>query len=256
MPRVAMDTVSGVARIIAIMETLAGHEGLTTSNVARLLSLPKSSTSYILRDLERLGYLSRSENGGYKLSSKVAQLGRSVAAVSEVRKLALPIMSRIVERTGLVACLAIPDGGETVVILKAGDPSFRIDDYVSARMDIHATAAGKALLAQLPVRERNVVVSRAGLRRWTPNTITALPRLTDEVEVVRTRGYATDLEESASGIRCVAAPIFGPFRKATASLAVAGRSGQLDDSYLARVGTLVREAASMISDQLESIASE
>ncbi len=44
----------------------------------------------------------------------------------------------------------------------------------------------------------------------TPNTITDLDVLADELERVRERGYAYDHEETLVGLCCVAAPIYDP----------------------------------------------
>jgi len=250
MPRVTKNATAGVDRVFAVMETVASHGGMNLSDIARVLNLPKSSISYILHDLERLGYLLRHQNGGYKLSGKVVELGQTASVISEVQKLAVPVLHRIVERTGLSACLARLDGGEVLMLQKVDAPAFHLDDYVRPRIDVHATASGKTLLASLPEREREVVVSHVGMRCWTPNTITTLARFSNELQQVRGRGYATDFEEFAHGLRCVAAPIFDPLGKVRASIAVAGRPNQITDSSIPRIGVLVREAARMISDQL------
>jgi IclR family KDG regulon transcriptional repressor len=48
-----------------------------------------------------------------------------------------------------------------------------------------------------------------GMPELTPNTITTLDALADELERVREQGYACDNEETLIGLRCVAAPIYG-----------------------------------------------
>ena len=49
--------------------------------------------------------------------------------------------------------------------------------------------------------------SRTGLAALTPNTITDLRQLRAELEQVRLRGYALDIEEAVLELCCVAAPI-------------------------------------------------
>ena len=47
-----------VERALAILEAVAQRtDGLTNSDLSRRLDIPKSSASYILRTLERRGYL-------------------------------------------------------------------------------------------------------------------------------------------------------------------------------------------------------
>jgi DNA-binding IclR family transcriptional regulator len=250
MPRVSANPANNVERVLLVMETLAGNSGLTISEIGRMVNLPKSSASYVLHTLERIGYVLRDADSRYRLSNKVTNLRQSTVAVSELRTMALPILTRIVERTKLIACLAVLDGGEALYVHKVDAPSIRIDDYVRPRMDTHATAAGKALLAYLPEREVEVVVGHSGLRRWTCNTITARDRFAAELQQTRNRGYALDSEEYARGLRCVAAPIFGALGNPEACVGVAGRPEQLSDNLVAQVGVLVRESARMLSEQL------
>ncbi len=250
MPRVSANPANNVERVLLVMEALASHSGLTISDVARMVNLPKSSASYVLQSLVRTGYVLRDADSRYRLSNKVTSLGRSRVAVSELRTIALPVLTRIVERTKLIACLAVLDGGEALFVHKVDAPSIRIDDYVSPRMDTHATAAGKALLAYLPEREVEVVVGHSGLRRWTYNTITARDRFAVELQQTRDRGYALDSEEYARGLRCVAAPIFGALGNPEACVGIAGRPEQLSDNLVTTLGRLVRESALMLSEQL------
>jgi DNA-binding IclR family transcriptional regulator len=61
---------TAVERALAILEAVAQRSGgMTNSEISRRLQIPKSSTSYILRTLERHGYLHRERpSGKYKLS--------------------------------------------------------------------------------------------------------------------------------------------------------------------------------------------
>jgi DNA-binding IclR family transcriptional regulator len=52
------------------------------------------------------------------------------------------------------------------------------------------------------------LLEHQGMPTLTPNTITDLDLLADELERVRERGYAYDHEETLVGLCCVAAPIY------------------------------------------------
>ncbi|MGF1470430.1 MAG: IclR family transcriptional regulator [Rubrobacteraceae bacterium] len=70
----------------------------------------------------------------------------------------------------------------------------------------HGSAIGKALLAHCP-REEVTLYFREHIPALTPNTITSLDVLHEDLTVVRERGFALDLEEMMLGLCCVAAPI-------------------------------------------------
>ena len=66
-----------VERALNILEAAAQRrDGMTNSEISRKLAIPKSSASYILRTLERRGYLRReAETGRYRLGLKILSLG-------------------------------------------------------------------------------------------------------------------------------------------------------------------------------------
>jgi len=59
-----------------------------------------------------------------------------------------------------------------------------------------------------------------GLVRFTPHTTTEEFVLNKELELVRARGYATDLEESVLGGCCLSAPVFASEHRAVAALSI------------------------------------
>ncbi|MGH9755719.1 MAG: helix-turn-helix domain-containing protein, partial [Blastocatellia bacterium] len=65
-----------VERALTILEALAERDnGMTNAEISRRLEIPKSSASYILRALERRGYLRRDgETNKYRLGLKALSL--------------------------------------------------------------------------------------------------------------------------------------------------------------------------------------
>ncbi len=249
--RAPQDTPStAVERALAILEAVAQRaDGLTNSDLSRRLGIPKSSASYILRTLERRGYLRReAESGKYRLGLKVLSLGREVLAGLDIKKVALPVLRALVERTQLTTHLAVLDHGEAVYIEKVEGPGFiKMDTWVGRRMHVHSTSVGKALVAHLSKAEVEAIVHGHGLKKRTPRTITGLGRFLAELDKVRAQGYAVDDEENSLGARCLGAPVFGVLGNVEAAVGVSGTTTQIDDSSLPRIAELVKEAARKIS---------
>lgn len=244
---------TAVDRALGILEALAEpSRGLTNSELSRRLGMPKSSASYLLRALERRGYVRRdAESGRYRPGLKVLSLTREVLSGMGIREAAQPILRQLVERSGLTAHLAVLDLGQAVYIEKVEAPGFiKMNTWVGRRMDVHATSVGKALVAGLPAPELEALVRERGLRKRTPKTLTSLPRLAKELEKVRAQGYAVDDEENNLGVRCVGAPVVGPAGEVQAAVGVSGTTGQVNRESLARIAELVQEAARKISRQL------
>lgn len=89
-------------------------------------------------------------------------------------------------------------------------------------LPMHCTGCGKAMLAFLPQEEIEHILDTEGLPAFTPNTITDRQTLYQELEEIRSRGYAIDYEEETLGVRCVAAPIRNAQGYPTAAISISG----------------------------------
>src|SRR5256884_8398983 len=169
-----------VERAFNILEA-APHrrDGLTNSEISRKLGIPKSSASYILRTLERRGYLRRdAETGRYRLGLKILSLGGDAQANLDIADVALPFMRTLVEKIHMTVHLAVLDQGEAVYIEKVEAPGFfKVNTWGGRRMFLHFTSVGKCLLAWLPKHEVETIAKQQGLKKRTPETITSMPKL-------------------------------------------------------------------------------
>ncbi len=242
-----------VDRALAILEAAAQRPGgLTNSDISRRLGVPKSSASYILRTLERRGYLRRdADSGKYRLGLKVLSLGRDALTGLDLGALAVPALRALVERTQLTAHLAVLDHGEAVYVEKVDAPGFiKMDTWVGRRMCVHSTSVGKALVAHLGKAEIEAIVREQGLKKRTPRTITTLHGLLAELETVRAQGYAVDDEENNPGARCIAAPVMNSLGEVQAAVGLSGASSQVEHEAMPRLAGLVRECARRLSREL------
>lgn len=242
-----------VERALAMLERVAdASNGLSNSELARALDIPKSSASYILRTLERRGYLSRDrESGRYRLGLRILSLSRGVMSHLDIRQIALPHLKAVVEKTHLTCHLAILDAGEAVYVEKVDAPGFiKMDTWVGRRMKVHSTSVGKSLVAWLPEDEVLAILERHGMERRTPKTIVTARRYVSELQRVRDNGFAVDDEENNPGARCVGVPIFDAPNHVAAALGLSGTSSQVTRDNVSKLAEILRDAARRISRQL------
>ncbi len=245
---------TAVERALNILEAAAQRrEGLTNSEISRKLGIPKSSASYILRTLEKRGYLRReAETGRYRLGLKILSLGGDVQSNLDIADVALPFMRSIVEKIHLTVHLAVLDQGEAVYIEKVEAPGFfKVNTWVGRRMFLHSTSVGKCLLACLPKHDVEALVRQQGLKKRTPKTITTMTKLLAELEHTKQSGYAVDDEENSLGARCLGAPIFDALGNVTAALGASGTLTQMDESNMPKIIEALKETARRISRQLQ-----
>jgi IclR family transcriptional regulator, KDG regulon repressor len=246
--------VTAVERALNILEAAANRrDGLTNSEISHKLGIPKSSASYILRTLDRRGYLRRdAETGRYRLGLKVLSLGGDARANLDLAEVALPFMRGLLDRIHLTIHLAVLDQGEAVYIEKVEAPGFfKVNTWVGRRMYLHSTSVGKCLLAWLPKQEVEALLRQQGMKKRTPKTITSVARLSTELEHVRERGHAIDDEENSVGARCLGAPIFDAMGNVVAALGVSGTLTQMDEESMVKIVEALKETARRISRQLQ-----
>jgi IclR family transcriptional regulator, KDG regulon repressor len=244
---------TAVERALNILEAAANRrDGMTNSEISHKLGIPKSSASYILRTLDRRGYLRRDvETGRYRLGLKVLSLGGDARANLDLAEVALPFMRALQERIHLTIHLAVLDQGEAVYIEKVEAPGFfKVNTWVGRRMYLHSTSVGKSLLAWLPKHEVETLLRQQGMKKRTPKTISSVAKLVADLEHVREQGYALDDEENSLGARCVGAPIFDAAGSVIASLGVSGTLTQMDEENIVKIVDALKETARRISRQV------
>jgi IclR family acetate operon transcriptional repressor len=146
--------------------------------------------------------------------------------------------------------LAIPSGDEVVYIAKVDSPhSVRMASQIGALNPMHCTALGKAILAHYASDRVDGIIAK-GLPRRTSHTLTTPERLRDELERVRSKGFATDDQENELGVRCTGAPIFDYTGKVVGAISVSGPAGRITQESSLEMGPLVKDAALEISRRM------
>jgi DNA-binding IclR family transcriptional regulator len=253
MPAQKQSPATAVERALGILEAIArAANGLTNSEISRALGIPKSTASYILHCLERRGYLRRESPGGkYRLGLKVLDLSQGLLKSLDLRELARPVLSALVQRVHLTTHLAVLENGEAVYIERAEAPGFiKMDTWVGRRMFVHSTSVGKVLVAWRPKDEVEQILTEHGMKKRTPKTISVAAKYMLELERVRTEGYGLDDEENSVGARCIAAPVFNGRGQVEAAIGVSGTIAMVNADTSPKIIAAVKDAAQKISAQL------
>jgi DNA-binding IclR family transcriptional regulator len=163
---------------------------------------------------------------------------------------ALPFMSDLYEATRENVHLAVLDGTEVLYMEKlSGRHAVPVRTRRGGRLPLHATAAGKVLLAHAPESLFRETVA-AGLHRYTAHTIIAPGHLRRALTEIRRTGIGYAREELTVGSHSVASAVLDADGTAVAALSVTLRSGR----DLRRLGPAVRTAAISVSRGLQERA--
>jgi DNA-binding IclR family transcriptional regulator len=212
--------VGSVTRALALLDALAESEsGLGVNELARRIGVNASTASRLLATLERGGLVERSSGGPYRLGLRLVALSDRVLARLDVRELARPWLSSLVQETGETATLSVPGADEAITVDFVPGPSSVVSMARLGRPSVsHATAAGKVMLAfgdASPSRQ-------SPLTAYTERTITDPDALVRELAAVRERGIAEAVGEREPDLAAMAAPVLG---RGEALVAIIGLQG-------------------------------
>lgn len=259
MPSLKTPSVPTVERTLAILELLAGTgRGLALAELARQMSLPKSSAHCLLLTLERGGYVYRKERTGrYVLGLKLFGLANMALSGLKMREQATPFLRALVQRTHLTAHMAILEQGEIILVERIEAPeSFPLATWIGKRMDMHCTALGKVLAASLGEEELDKLVRRRPLLRHNDNTIVSPRKLKEELARVRQLGFAVDDEEEEIGERCIGVPVLDGNGRTLAAISITGSTSQITGDNITQYTEHVKRTAADISAIQEGVSSE
>jgi IclR family transcriptional regulator, KDG regulon repressor len=257
---------NSLERALILLKTVEQTPGgLTNSEISRRLKIPKSTVSYILRRLEREGYVVEDEaTGRYKIGLATVALAHGALRETGIRSVAEPALYKLTSETGLSAGIGVLERGRVLLVDRVEGPQFVSDALeapvrgrtryrvreqrdIGRELPAHSTALGKVLLAYRSRAEVLGILAQQGLERSTFKTITSRTRLLAELEAVRKRKYAVSDEETYLGLRALSVPIFDVAGAVRAAVSVNGdpRAPAWDD--LSRLIGMVAAAGRDIS---------
>ena len=205
--------VPAAARAMSVFEAFAQHRReLTNAEVAKFLGVAESSSSDVLHTLQELGYLTRTAGSRRfyptsRLRALVSSLDENDALANAGRE-AIALVARQLGETSL--CGVLRGHHVEVLGIEQGDFALRYILEPGARIGLHVSGLGKALLAALPPADARALLAARPLKQVTPHSVVDPAVLMRQLRDVRVRGYARVEDEGTDGV---------------AALGIAGRVG-------------------------------
>ena len=197
--------VKSAERTVKILETLAASPTkLTLSELQERMGYPRSSLHALVRTLRELKWVEADESGSafgvgpHALLSGTAYLDRDPAL-----RFAYETLEDLRTEVGHTIHYARRDDSH---VLYLASRESREAARVGRRLPAHVTGLGQALLAELTEAEVDTLLPDT-LEAVTPNTITGRAALHAELDAVRRRGWACEIEQGAPGVACVAVAV-------------------------------------------------
>lgn len=109
---------------LAVLELLATRDGLTLTEISRILDRSISEIFRTMQVLEFRGYAACDARGGYRLTSRLFTLGLSHAPVKTQLEAALPVMRRLAAAISQSCHLVVPSGGDVIIVARVESPDY------------------------------------------------------------------------------------------------------------------------------------
>jgi IclR family acetate operon transcriptional repressor len=240
--------VQSVDRAISILEVIARKGSLGVTAIARELNLNKTTVFRLLATLESRGLVEQNEERGeYRLGFTASMLAAGANRQPDTVAVCRPYAVQLANQVGETVNLAVLDGRDVMTLDQvAGGSSIGMIDWVGRRAPLHATAAGKVLLADLSAAERDKLLPDP-LPRYTEHTIVDRKILDAQLATARAEGVAYTYEEHEIGLVAMGAPVRRLDGVVIASLNLSWPSYRVTDELLPDLRKALVEAARQVS---------
>jgi DNA-binding IclR family transcriptional regulator len=194
------------------------------------VGLPKSTTSRLVGALERQGLVERLGTRGRLRPGPVLLRYASRDASQALVALAQPSLRRLADASGETINLAVP-GPEGVEHLAQEDTAHLVGvtDWVGLRVPFELAANGKCFLA------------------FGGGEI-------EDAALIRSRGYATSIDELEVGLSALSAPVLAADGTAIAALSISGPTSRLTAERIEELAPLLRDEAAILTRRLRGAA--
>ena len=191
--------VAAVDRALSILDAFADDDRkLTLAELAKRTGLYKSTVIRLAKSLEKSRYLLRSEDGTYRLGSKVLSLGALYQKHFGTADIVPPILREIVDELHEGASFYVRDEAQRLCLHRIESPrAVRDSIHVGDRLPLTVGAAG------------HVILAFSGLTG-------------ERYDQIRKNMHAASFGERDPETAAVACPVFGADQKFLGALSVSG----------------------------------
>jgi DNA-binding IclR family transcriptional regulator len=227
--RGAAEPVQTVETALSVYEALKQLDGAGVSTLATELDLAKSTVHRHLNTLDGLEWVVR-RGDVYYPSLGVLEFAEYARNRRREYRMAERKVAELAAETDERAQFLVEEHGRGIYVHRDwGRKAVQTDPGIGKSAPLHATAAGKAILAHLPRPDVEEILDWRGLPRLTDNTVTDRETLFEELERVRDRGYSLNDAEKLDGVRAVGVVIRRPSGQVVGALSVSGPAHRLVD---------------------------
>jgi len=222
-PRRLITTIERAADVLRLF-TEPDNGDLGVTEIANHLELSKAVVHRVLTTLAAKGFVETDDvSHRYRLGPMALALGVAYLDRIDLRELAMPRLRQLSERTNETATLSLRYGDERMYVDQVTpNREVKMTVALGRSFPLHAGSSSKAFLAFLPAEFQYRYLRDCDLEPLTDRTITEADQLRQDLDRIRTRGYAISFGERQAGAGSIAAPVLDHRGQPAAAISICG----------------------------------
>lgn len=241
-------------RVINILEIVSKNsEKLTFSEIAKLLDIPKSTLSPILKTLVELELITLNPlSQTYTIGLTSFQIGQAYLKNINGLDIIKSHMTIITNLCNETCQLGINHNNEVLYLMKVESPHpIKLMSSIGRNLPLYCTGLGRVLLCNYTSSQIRKLYSKP-LMKFTEKTIVDVEKLVEIVENAKKNGYAKEIAEVTNDACCIAVPIVIN-GKIQAALGISFPIFKANDEYLDKLITILQEHSELIKNEFTSL---
>jgi IclR family KDG regulon transcriptional repressor len=244
---------STLANAVSVLRLFsADRVDISVTDVSRLLAMPKSSASRLLKAMREAGLVAHvGSTPRYRVGHLLFEVARLHRVNSTLIGLTDQYLAAICRETGHTGYVSILNGRDVLVIrLHPGSHALRVVTPLGSRAPAFATATGRTLLARFGAEEIRTLYPEP-LAPPSPNTPQELSELLSALEEVRQRGWCEAVDEAIPGVGSIAVSVADAENAETLSFCLSYSAPLVPEAEKRRMIGMLTAAARDIGAKLD-----
>lgn len=219
--------VDAVDRALSILDCFGPEtQTLSLADIARATGLYKSTILRLASSLEGFGYVTRGEDGRFRLGPTTWRLGATYRLGFDLNAVMRPELKLLADSTQETASYYIREGASRICLFRAEPPrSIRHSIVEGIPMPVELGASGKVLLA------------------FSCDS-------TEGLDAIRTEGHAVSRGERDPEVAAVAVPLRSRSGRFLGALSVSGLVTRFTDDRIPDLLTALRASQASLASQI------
>jgi len=235
--------IGSVENALRLLVMLRDRPSIRVSDAANELGVARSTAHRLLAMLHAYDLVERDpETRSYRAGPVLAELGLASLRQDDVLTALHPFLKELSETVNETSHLIVLDGANCRFVDSVESRhGLRTTSRMGVVYPAYLTSGGKALLAELDDAELRRLYPRRNLPRLSDRAPTTRAALSEELELIRSRGYATNFGNTEVGINAVGMVQRNSRGAVAAAMAISAPEQRLPESRVPELVKALRE---------------